>query len=83
MIPVLFIIFFTFIVFTIINKIFFDNLPNIKLMFLSLFVMIIGISFLVIINDESNLSFYLKLIGFFILLFGISIGINVLRKDFK
>ncbi|CAM2751887.1 hypothetical protein HAHI6034_13110 [Hathewaya histolytica] len=80
---VFFIIFIIFILFIIINKVFLNNISTIKLMFLSLFTMIIGIAFLVIINDYSNISFFLKLIGLFILLFGISTGISILKKDLK
>ena len=80
-ISVFFIIAVIFTFLSIINMVFFHDVPSIKLMFLSVFTMIIGIGFMVIINDESNLSFYLKLAGFLILLFGISIGAYVLKKD--
>lgn len=69
--------------FIIINRVFLNNMPTIKLMFLSLFTMIIGIASLVIINDESNTYWVFLLIGFFMLLFGIITGISVLKKDLK
>ncbi|AWZ49941.1 hypothetical protein C3495_13900 (plasmid) [Clostridiaceae bacterium 14S0207] len=69
-----------FIFFMIINKDVLNKLPTIKQMFLSLFTMIIGIAFLVIIIDCSGVLLFLKFIGFFMLLFGISTGISVLKK---
>ena len=72
-----------FIFFMIINKDVLNKMPTIKQMFLSLFTMIIGIAFLVILNEYCNVSCFLKFIGFFMLLFGISTGISVLKKDLK
>ena len=70
--------------FIIINRVFLNNMPTIKLMFLSLFTMIIGIAPWVIINDEfNNSSFFLLIIGFFMFLFGVITGISVLKKDLK
>ena len=63
-----------------ISQVSINRISNTKGMFKSLFIMLIGIVFLALVNDPYGGSFFIKVIGFFILLYGTCLGFHVLKK---
>ena len=67
---------------TFVSKLLNCNLPMNKLMFLSIFTMIIGISiFIYCITINSNFAFFMKYTGFIFSFYGAATGVQALRRD--